>query len=97
MRDLDEGPVTVGVDVRHGIAGLLIAMHRGCWDQPRACARFGGEPSQAGDGGENMTDPRKARVIAAQLRIRRDGWTPLSDHIRRLIVSFSPPAWRGAP
>lgn len=67
------GTVTVGLDVVGGIAGLLEAM--------LAAAGFAlvhvpglavNRARQGTTGGESKSDPRDARVIADQVRIRRD-------------------------
>lgn len=72
LRALD-GAVTVGLDVVGGIAGLVAAM--------LSIADFSlvhvpglavNRARQGTTGGESKSDPRDARVIADQVRIRRD-------------------------
>jgi transposase len=68
-----EGPIHVGVDVIGGIAGLVEAMFA------QAGMRLVHVPGlavnrarQGSVGGENKSDPRDARTIAAQVRTRTD-------------------------
>ena len=74
------GPATVGIDVLGGIAGLITAMvldtgHRLVHVPGIAVNRA----RQATRGGEHKSDPRDARVIADQLRLR-DDWRPVTGH-----------------
>ncbi|WP_223160765.1 IS110 family transposase [Salinispora cortesiana] len=74
----EHGPVTIGIDVLGGIAGLLTAMlldsgHRVVYVPGLTVNR-----SRHGTrGGEHKSDPRDARVIASQLRLR-DDWRPVA-------------------
>lgn len=68
-----DADVTVGVDMTAGTAGLLLAMLveagvRCVYLQGASVARA----RRQARGGENKTDPRDARAIADQLRIRSD-------------------------
>jgi transposase len=75
LEDLGErhGPVTVGIDVIGGIAGLLIAMLA---ETGIALVHVPGlavnRARQGTAGGEHKSDPRDAAVIADQVRVRRD-------------------------
>jgi transposase len=68
-----QGPVTVGIDVLGGIAGLVTAMLTAagvrCVHVPGLAVN---RARRATRGGENKSDPRDARVIADQVRIRED-------------------------
>lgn len=68
-----QGPVTVGIDVLGGIAGLVTAMLTAagvrCVHVPGLAVN---RARRATRGGENKSDPRDARVIADQVRIRDD-------------------------
>ncbi|HTF52680.1 MAG TPA: IS110 family transposase [Pseudonocardia sp.] len=67
------GPVTLGIDVLGGIAGLVTAMLTaagvGCVHVPGLAVN---RARRATRGGENKSDPRDARVIADQVRMRDD-------------------------
>jgi transposase len=69
----EHGPVTVGVDVMGGIAGLLTAV---LTTAGLAVVHVPGlvvnRARRATVGGENKSDPRDARVIAEQVRHRPD-------------------------
>ncbi|WP_345483274.1 IS110 family transposase, partial [Actinopolymorpha pittospori] len=73
----EHGPVTVGIDVLGGIAGLITAM---LLDAERRLVHVPGlavnRARHATRGGEHKSDPRDARVIADQLRLRND-WRPV--------------------
>lgn len=83
LRDLasgvdEHGPATVGIDVLGGIAGLITAMvldagHRLVHVPGIAVNRA----RHATRGGERKSDPRDARVIADQLRLR-DDWRAIA-------------------
>jgi transposase len=67
------GVVTVGIDVLGGIAGLITAMLTSadfrCVHVPGLAVN---RARRATRGGENKSDPRDARVIADQVRMRDD-------------------------
>jgi transposase len=67
------GPLVVGIDVVGGIAGLvtamLIAADVACVHVPGLAVN---RARRATRGGENKSDPRDARVIADQVRLRDD-------------------------
>ena len=69
----EHGPATVGIDVLGGIAGLITAM---VLDAGHQLVHVPGiavnRARQATRGGEHKSDPRDARVIADQLRLRHD-------------------------
>lgn len=69
----ERGPVTVGIDVVGGIAGLLTAM---LLDAGIAVVHVSGlavnRAREGTTGGEHKSDPRDAAVIADQVRRRRD-------------------------
>ncbi|GAA5119857.1 MULTISPECIES: IS110 family transposase [Pseudonocardiaceae] len=88
----EHGPATVGIDVLGGIAGLVTAM---LLDTEHRLVHVPGltvNRSRHGTrGGEHKSDPRDARVIADQLRLRED-WRPVTgdDELTldlRLLVS----------
>jgi transposase len=70
---LEQGPVTVGIDVVGGIASLLAAMLA---DAGFRLVHVPGlavnRARQGTTGGEHKSDPRDARVIADQVRTRSD-------------------------
>lgn len=75
----EHGPATVGIDVLGGIAGLVTAMvldagHRLVHVPGIAVNRA----RHATRGGERKSDPRAARVIADQLRLR-DDWREVAN------------------
>jgi len=69
----EHGTVVVGVDILGGIAGLLTAMLTmaglSCVHVPGLVVN---RARRATVGGENKSDPRDARVIADQVRLRSD-------------------------
>ncbi|SUE28461.1 IS110 family transposase [Nocardia farcinica] len=75
LRDLgaDHGPVTVGIDLMGGIASLLTAM---LLDTGIRLVHVPGlvvnRARRATKGGEAKSDPRDAKTIADQLRLRED-------------------------
>jgi transposase len=76
----EHGPATVGIDVLGGIAGLITAM---VLDADHQLVHVPGitvnRARQATRGGEHKSDPRDARVIADQLRLRGD-WRQVTDN-----------------
>ncbi|MDQ8703385.1 IS110 family transposase [Streptomyces sp. LHD-70] len=71
--EAEHGPVTVGLDVVGGIAGLLTAM---LLAEGFACVHVPGlavnRARRGSRGGENKSDPRDAKVIAEQVLLRDD-------------------------
>jgi transposase len=75
LQDLGErhGPVTVGIDVIGGIAGLLVAMLAEAEIELVHVPGLAVNRARQGTaGGEHKSDPRDAAVIADQVRVRRD-------------------------
>jgi transposase len=75
LEDLGEqhGPVTVGIDVIGGIAGLLVAMLADAGIELVHVPGLAVNRARQGTaGGEHKSDPRDAAVIAEQVRVRRD-------------------------
>lgn len=67
------GPVTVGIDVIGGIAGLLVAMLAEAGVELVHVPGLAVNRARQGTaGGEHKSDPRDAAVIADQVRVRRD-------------------------
>lgn len=67
------GEITIGLDVIGGIAGLLTAMLRAAGFRLRHVPGLAVNRARQGTtGGEAKSDPKDARVIAEQLRTRRD-------------------------
>lgn len=71
--EVEHGPATVGLDLLGGIAGLAQAM---LLDAGLACVHVPGlavnRARQGTTGGERKSDPKDAKVIADQVRIRDD-------------------------
>lgn len=88
----EHGPATVGIDVLGGIAGLVTAMLLDAGHRLVHVPGLTVNRSRHGTrGGEHKSDPRDARVIADQLRLRHD-WRPVAadDDLTldlRLLVS----------
>jgi transposase len=90
--EAEHGPATVAIDVLGGIAGLLQAM---LLDAGRRLVHVSGlavnRARRATRGGEHKSDPRDAKVIADQIRLRGDELRPVepageSDTELRLLV-----------
>jgi transposase len=88
----DRGPVTVGIDVVGGIAGLLCAMLLEADIEVVHVSGLAVNRAREGtSGGEHKSDPRDAAVIADQVRHRHDlrAIDPLSEldaEIRLLVA-----------
>ncbi|MFG2789107.1 IS110 family transposase [Streptomyces sp. NPDC048419] len=71
--EAEHGPVTIGLDILGGIAGLLAAM---LLAEGFTCVHVPGlavnRARRATRGGENKSDPRDAKVIAEQVMLRDD-------------------------
>lgn len=68
-----DGELTIGLDVLGGIAGLLQAMlTAACFQLVHVPGLAVNRARQGTTGGESKSDPRDARVIANQVRTRRD-------------------------
>lgn len=89
---VEHGPATVGIDVLGGIAGLVTAMLMDTGHRLMHVPGLTVNRSRHGTrGGEHKSDPRDARVIADQLRLR-DDWRPVTGDDEatldlRLLVS----------
>jgi transposase len=71
--DAERGPVTVGIDVIGGIAGLLVAMLAEAGIEVVHVPGLAVNRAREGTaGGEHKSDPRDAAVIAELVRTRRD-------------------------
>jgi transposase len=74
----EHGAATVGIDVLGGIAGLVTAMLLDAGHRLVHVPGLTVNRSRHGTrGGEHKSDPRDARVIAGQLRLR-DDWRPVN-------------------
>jgi transposase len=70
---IEHGPVTVGIDVIGGIAGLLVAMlAEGGIEVVHVSGLAVNRAREGTVGGEHKSDPRDAAVIADLVRTRRD-------------------------
>ncbi|MFB9452015.1 IS110 family transposase, partial [Dactylosporangium vinaceum] len=75
----DHGPATVAIDVLGGIAGLLqVMLSDAGLDLVHVSGLAVNRARRATRGGEHKSDPRDAKVIADQIRLRREELRPVT-------------------